>query len=466
MESLSKILCSLDDAVWSYDLKQQEFIYVNERLADLYETSVDELRSRSGFWLQNIHPQDCDFVNAQTEAAFAGAPTNIEYRLVINGKVKWVQDRKIIIPSCDGTSHIITGMLSDITQKKITELSFSNSEKTFRYLFINNPNPLWIYDVKTLKFLAINHAAIMKYGYSEKEFLSMTIADIRPAEDLGPLLDNVKEVIGKQYHTGKRWRHLKKGGEIIYVDISGHRIKFKGKDAQIVMAHDITPEVESHRKVALAKKNLDALINNIGEEIWSIDANYNIISYNTPFNDTIKSLIGREVVLGECIFMPEFAEHEKNFWRKNYERALVGEQFSFTARVLMPCGKRAFMETRMNPIRDGFEIIGVACLSRNIQDRLETQKKIIEHNQRLLELISLTSHELRGPAASLLGLSQVFNRDNYSDPFNAEIIEHIQLLTEQLDCVIHTLVEKTYSLQQQNAPTYAFQHNQSGNELL
>ncbi len=50
--------------------------------------------------------------------------------------------------------------------------------------FENNPTSMWIYDLETLCFLAVNNAAIHSYGYSRKEFLEMTLKDIRPSKDI------------------------------------------------------------------------------------------------------------------------------------------------------------------------------------------------------------------------------------------------------------------------------------------
>jgi len=59
-------------------------------------------------------------------------------------------------------------------------------------LFENNPHPTWVFDRETLRFLAVNAAAVRKYGYSREEFLAMTLKDIRPPEDVPALLETVR----------------------------------------------------------------------------------------------------------------------------------------------------------------------------------------------------------------------------------------------------------------------------------
>lgn len=108
---------------------------------------------------------------------------------------------------------------------------------------------MWIFDRQTLAFLDVNEAAVQHYGYTRHEFLSMTIKDIRPAEDIPVLLDYRVGADHEQQASGVGnagvWRHCKKDGTLILVEITWSRVIYNGKDAVLVLAHDIT-----QRKVA------------------------------------------------------------------------------------------------------------------------------------------------------------------------------------------------------------------------
>ena len=107
----------------------------------------------------------------------------------------------------------------------IAILKFRNrSHLQYRLLFESNPIPMWCFDRTSLRFLAVNRAAIARYGYTEEEFLSMTIADIRPVECVPELIDDVaKRYRGLQ--KGGVWKHRKKTGEIIHVEIVCHDLR-------------------------------------------------------------------------------------------------------------------------------------------------------------------------------------------------------------------------------------------------
>jgi len=99
-------------------------------------------------------------------------------------------------------------------------------------------SPMWIFDIRTLVFLAVNEAAVRHYGYSRERFLSMTILDIRPAEDIVPLLrEELRE--GKHSSNKELWRHRKKDGSVIEVEITSHEAMFNGLPAEVVIVQDV-----------------------------------------------------------------------------------------------------------------------------------------------------------------------------------------------------------------------------------
>jgi len=148
------------------------------------------------------------------------------------------------------------GIQRDITEKKKSEELLIKSEEQYKYLFENNPHPMWIYDINTLAFLMVNNTAINSYGYSGEEFMKMTLKDIRPSEDWANLEKDVKNT-PKSASMPKRWRHIKKSGELIYVEINSFPINFENKDARLVLSRDVTDRVKSEDALILAKNKAE-----------------------------------------------------------------------------------------------------------------------------------------------------------------------------------------------------------------
>lgn len=121
------------------------------------------------------------------------------------------------------------------------------SEEQYRILFESNPQSMWVYDLETLKFLAVNDTAVRTYGYAREEFLSMTIKDIRPKEDLNALYSNLKLNVQGLEKAGA-WRHIKKNGAVIEVEITSHDLDFMGREAKLVLVNDITERLRAERQ--------------------------------------------------------------------------------------------------------------------------------------------------------------------------------------------------------------------------
>ena len=119
------------------------------------------------------------------------------------------------------------------------EIALRQSEGQYRLLFESNPVPMWVFDLSTLRFVAVNEAAIRQYGFSEQEFLAKSITEIRLEEDIPDLLEDIVKRSGGLQNPGV-WRHRKKNGAIIYVEIVSHPLNFHGIDSMLVAAHDIT----------------------------------------------------------------------------------------------------------------------------------------------------------------------------------------------------------------------------------
>jgi len=119
------------------------------------------------------------------------------------------------------------------------EIALGESERQYRLLFESNPQPMWVYDVETLRFLTVNERAINHYGYSREEFLSLTIEEIWLSEDLPRFIAHLSTPVPDIQCTGV-FRHMKKDGTIIEVEVFSNDILFQNRQARLVLANDIT----------------------------------------------------------------------------------------------------------------------------------------------------------------------------------------------------------------------------------
>jgi PAS domain S-box-containing protein len=127
-----------------------------------------------------------------------------------------------------------------IQRRKFTD-QIQKSEKRYSDLFQLSPLPMLVYDLETLHFLNINQAAISHYGYSDAEFLAMGILDIRPMEDVEHSLKSINNMRqGIKMSPQSVFRHKKKNGELIFVEVTTNILIFNGREAVMVLVNDIT----------------------------------------------------------------------------------------------------------------------------------------------------------------------------------------------------------------------------------
>jgi PAS domain S-box-containing protein len=184
-----------------------------------------------------IHPDDRQASAAVDERLKNGeAVLGSESRyLHKNGSYRWLLWNAVSVSE----QEAIYAVARDITERKHAEALLRESEERHRKLFDNNPHPTWVFDRETLRFLAVNTAAVRKYGYSRDEFLTMTLRDIRPPEDVPALLETVR-ALGDGDESSGVWRHLLKDGTIIDTENTSYALTFLGRPARVVVVVDVT----------------------------------------------------------------------------------------------------------------------------------------------------------------------------------------------------------------------------------
>ena len=157
-------------------------------------------------------------------------------------------------------------------------MTLRDNAESFRLMFANNPLPMWVYDLKDLKFIEVNTAAVAHYGYTRDEFLAMRIGDVRhPTEAPRPPVDSARQRPGLQL-TGE-WRHRCKDGRVIDVYIVSHTLEFNGRSAVLVAALDITERKRALEAVEQSEAQKSAILRGAIDGIITIDHRGRILEF-------------------------------------------------------------------------------------------------------------------------------------------------------------------------------------------
>ena len=138
----------------------------------------------------------------------------------------------------DGAPVGLVYVASDVTERRRAEQALRESEHRYRTLFEGNPLPMWVYDFETLRFINVNEAAVRHYGFSKDEFLKLTIADIRPPEDIPVMMNTLATLHDRD--RNRIFRHRKKDGSVFDAEITSFEFVSGGRRARLVIAVDVT----------------------------------------------------------------------------------------------------------------------------------------------------------------------------------------------------------------------------------
>ncbi|WP_185974304.1 PAS domain S-box protein [Litoribacter populi] len=227
---------------------QANFLYISPNVEVVIGFTSEELEGRESFII--IHPDDIQIaLQALEEIKVKNhiklPPMRFAHK---DGSYIWVETvatNRLNDPSING---IVTNS-RDITEKVKADEELRLSEQRHKFMFNLSPIPKWVFDPETLKFLDVNQTAINTYGYSKEEFLSMTIRDIRPQDDLPKLHNALTNSIPQSgtirfgTHT-----HQKKDGSFIQVEVYGYEFDLFGDKGVMAVAVDVT-----EREKALSK---------------------------------------------------------------------------------------------------------------------------------------------------------------------------------------------------------------------
>ena len=276
-----------------------------------------------------------------------------------------------------GDLEKIRAYIVDISRQKNIEKELQNSEEKYRSLFANNSQPMWIYDLETLEFLEVNKAAIDHYGYSKDEFLSMTLKDIRPTEDIPALLKDVDNTSSILNSAGE-WRHLKKNGDIIDVEITSHFVFFNYRNAQHILINDIT----ERKRVQL---EYQTMIKTSRDGFWIVDFDTGqFIEVNQSYCDMIE--YSREELLKMTISDIEAVEnHEET--RKHIELIIKKGFDSFESKHKTKSGKIIDIDASVTFM--GSEIKKFFVIVKDISERKRSEKELLKLSH-AVEQIPLT----------------------------------------------------------------------------
>jgi len=322
----------------------------------------------------------------------------------------------------------VLSLVLDVTLATRIEEALRKSEAQYRLLFESNPQAMWVYDQETRRFLAVNDAAIQRYGYSRAEFLSMTIQDIRPPEEALRLTEYLSRD-NPQFNQAGQWLHQKKDGTVINVDITSNRLDFEGRRSVIVLSTDITERKRAEMALRESEDRYRDLVDNSHELICTHDLDGRVVSVN-PWASRVlgvpeNALVGMNIRDG---LLPEYQSQFEDYLHKvKTEGSARG-----VMKIRTSTGEIRLWEYYNTLRTQGVETPIVRGMAHDATER--RQALIREKEARLEaeaanrvkdEFLSTLSHELRTPLTAIMGWSNLLLHGEIEPAKQRQAIETI-----------------------------------------
>lgn len=424
-ESYRGLFNSIREAVYIQD-QTGKFLDVNDGAVKMYGYPRSSFINNTPAFLSAPNKNDFLKLSSQIERAFKGVPQEFEFwGKKKNGQI-FPKQVRLYKTKYFGKEAIIA-LAQDISEKKDFIEKLKQSEIQYKKLFENNPNPMWIYNQETLKFLNVNDAAINHYGYSKKEFLSMTIQDIRPKEDFNNLLEDVKDA-REGFSLPKVWRHIKKNGEIILVEISAHSLDYFGYNAGLILLRDVTEQFkysEQNRKLFEAVEQSSAMV-------LITDSNGNLEYVNKKFTEVTG--YSKNEVLGKNPSILRYGINQQNEKKDLWQTLSNGDIWKGEFINRKKNGEKFFVSALISPIKnDDGKVISYFAIEEDIS-LLKYQKEKIDKYQKLLKgfgfalqnLLTIKDYEISlyetlKQLGESVGADRAYIFENYYDSTSNEL---------------------------------------------
>jgi PAS domain S-box-containing protein len=328
---------------------------------------------------------------------------------------------------------------------QITIYKKDKLRENYTRIFDSSPTPMWLFDIATLQFLAVNDAAVLQYGYTKEEFLASNIQMLRPQE----LQQEIQQLVNlhkDQFSFRKNEVvHLKKNGEKLYVNIESRLLSYKGRNAKLVLATNITAQVkaelennDSILRIKQSEANLQAIFNSSGEGFVLLDESYHIISFNEKA--LVARFLNRDHIpfqLGKSIF-DYVDDYRKGPLRDYLYKVDAGETVEYELEFNVE-GKSLWMHYTIMPVHEEAVRKGICINGRDITAYKSYVQTIEAQNERLRDISWTQSHMVRGPLARIMGLNTLLRNCTDVDE-QLELLNFLELSCNDLDNVVRKIV--------------------------
>ncbi|MDI9862865.1 PAS domain S-box protein [Flectobacillus sp. DC10W] len=411
------------------------FIKVNPRFCKELGYLKEDFYAKP--FLQVVHPEDLGAARFDLDLMFdKNASATFTNRCVAkDGSIRWIEWSSTYEPNSE-LAYLIG---KDITQEQSAKRQYLlEAENSGRILSSITDGYFIVNDQWRIQYA--NKAAEQLFDIDSQAQMGMYLWEVFNIHPYHPFF--MQHVVAQDENR-----------EHAFIDYEEHSKKWLSvscnplNDGMAVSYRDITTLKEQENKIEVMKSNLELLINNTDNYIWSIDTEKRLVTFNSIFARRISDKLDEEPQVGSLALNEKWSPEEIKLWDYLYQRALAGESFFEVVSSFNPLkGEIEISEINLYPIYRDNEIVGVSCFSKDITENTKYVRAIEEQNKKLREIAWMQSHGVRAPLARILGAVDLLMHDTQGALPSTELLSWVDVSARELDVVINDIVKKASPL--------------------
>lgn len=391
------------DGVFSADL-EGNFTSINQGLADLMKTSKAELlrADLTSFSILGFAKR----ILLNFKRAASGRPTRYEVPIRIGDGQKIIVDVTHMPVIVDGEIIGVYGVVKDITAKVDAQQELEKAHNELSEILDASVDVICTIDENGC-FVMLSAACQAIWGYTPEEMVGKRYIDFVLKEDREGTNQAATSIKAGVAMTNFENRYVRKDGTHVPIVWSARwQEEYK---TMYCIARDASERKNAEYALKRSEENLETLINNTTDAIWSVDSKYQVIAANSAFARPVEMVIGRPLREGDSVLVPGFGKEINNKWEALYKRALEGEAFDVEDSIVNPAtNKISYTVVSFSPFKNkAGKTYGVACFAKNVSDLKRSERALFELNQ----ILEKRAFELAASNAELERFAYVASHD-------------------------------------------------------
>ncbi len=432
-----QIVETAQEGIWLID-ENSKTTFVNKKMCEILQYSEEEMIGKENYYFMDALGKEKYKLALERRKSGKAEKMEVHYNSKNGNRIIAEVSANPIFDD-NGIYRGALGMVSDVTETKHLEDLLGKSNRLAKIgsweVDVEKGTVFWSDITKEIREADFNFIPDLETGigfFAGPKYKKIITKRVQRCIDKGIPWD--EELQLTTFKGNLRW-----------VRTIGEAVMVNGKCSKIFGSlQDITERKNSEKSLLQSQSYLKAIIENTDAAIYSLDTDLRCIAFNKIFHDGMKQIYNVDLKIGDHIFnlLDTFRKEESEDWKEKYLKVLRGETIRFDKEINVGDFFN-YSSFTLYPIWEHKTIIGISCFVYDITNKkLEEQQKekmsaeIIQRNSDLEQFSYMVSHNLRAPAANIIGFTEMLQDKKLTPKERIQSLQGLSASVSGLDTII------------------------------